>query len=97
MLYKVTLPLGLVEVRLERQGLGLSERGGFEVKWASGCGDALSEETYRTLIKTHLREVYVMQEQAEPSSITLNLASHQLLDDLKGWTKLNYHTKPSGD
>lgn len=84
----VELPLGTVRVNLERSQLALSERGGFEASWAEGEG--ISAETYRTIVKDYLLEVYRAQENAEPGSITLNLASHQLLDDIIGWTKLNY-------
>ena len=86
----VRLPLGLVSVELERSGMDLGRRGGFDAQWAKTETDALSPEVYRNLAKAHLTEVYREQEGGEPPNIALNLASHQLLDDLIGWTKLNY-------
>jgi hypothetical protein len=81
----VKLPLGVVVVQLNRHGLELSDRGGFEVRWAGKAENALSLEDYRAVIKNHLRDVYKKQAGQEPSGITLNLASHQLIDDVIGW------------
>jgi hypothetical protein len=89
----VKLPLGVVVIHLNRDGLGLSDRGGFEARWTEDRADALTLEEYRNIIKKHLREVYKKQTGQEPPSITLNLASHQVLDDVVGWSKLNYHHK----
>jgi hypothetical protein len=85
----VKLPLGHVVIALNREGLELSDRGGFEVRWAEGEANALTLEDYRGIVKTHLRNVYKKQTGQEPPSITLNLASHQLMDDITGWSKLN--------
>lgn len=93
----VRLPLGLVKVELERSGMDLGRRGGFEAHWATNDTDALSPEAYRNFAKQHLREVYEREEGIQPSNITLNLASHQLLDDLIGWSKLNFHSLKRDD
>ncbi len=88
----VRTPLGIVVVTLDRQGIGLGERGGFEARWASqevNEQEVLGLESYRRVVKAHLKEVYLEEEKREPPGITLNLASHQLIDDLVGWTKLN--------
>ena len=95
--HKVAFPLGLVEVRLERSDLDLNDRGGFEASWAVE-GEGLAPEAYRSIFKTYLHDLYVARHGAEPGKVALNLASHQLLDDITGWTKLNYQSKPvSGD
>ncbi len=88
----VEMPLGVVVVTLDRAGLELSQRGGFEVRWADSDegNEALTPEAYRKVVKAHLAEVYEREVGRKPSSISLNLASHQLMDDLEGWTKLNY-------
>ena len=89
--HTVELPLGRVVVTLERAGLELSQRGGFEARWADPDeGEALTPEAYRKIVKAHLAEVYEREVGREPFNIPLNLASHQLMDDLEGWTKLNY-------
>ena len=85
----VHLPLGVVLVKLDRRGLGLGERGGFEARWADSEMGVMGLEAYRAVVKEHLKEVYRQQEGGEPGNITLNLASHQLIDDLVGWGKLN--------
>jgi len=72
--------------------MDLGRRGGFEAQWEMTEKDMLSPEEYRKRAKAHLKDVYRLQEGSEPPNITLNLASHQLLDDLIGWTKLNYHS-----
>jgi hypothetical protein len=87
----VRVPLGVVSVTLNRYGLGLGDRGGFEAVWASSSETALTQEEYRSVVKEHLREVYKEQIGQEPPSVTLNLASHQILDDMIGWSKLNYN------
>ena len=91
----VSLPLGTLRVRLERSQLNLGERGGFEASWATDK-EGVSSENYRSIVKDHLRSVYRQREGGEPGSITLNLASHQLMDDLIGWTKLNYREIEDG-
>ena len=91
----VKAPLGIVAVTLDRRGVGLGERGGFEARWASqdeADEEVLGLEPYRRVVKAHLKEVYLEEEGREPPGITLNLASHQLIDDLTGWTKLNART-----
>jgi hypothetical protein len=88
----VALPLGQVLVRLDRSDLDLAERGGFEARWADREThdlEALEPEAYRSLVKAHLAEVYRLREGRGPPGITLNLASHQFIDDLIGWSKLN--------
>jgi hypothetical protein len=89
----VKLPLGSVVVGLNRNGMELADRGGFEVRWAEDATNALTQEEYRGIIKAHLQDVYKKQTGQEPPSITLNLASHQIIDDVVGWSKLNYLTK----
>lgn len=91
----VALPLGTAAVKLDRRGLSLGERGGFEARWVAGAGAALALEDFRKLVKAHLQEVYRQQEGSEPSNVTLNLASHQFVDDLVGWSKLNASSRPS--
>jgi hypothetical protein len=86
----VRLPLGVVVVELNRHGLELGDRGGFVARWAEDGTRALTMDDYRIIVKKHLREVYKKQAGQEPPSITLNLASHQVLDDVVGWSKLNY-------
>ena len=93
----VQFPLGCVEVALERRGLALGDRGGFEACWFEGNVEALEPESFRRLVKLHLQEVYLEQEKTEPASVILNLTSHQLLEDLIGWTKLNYAIKHLDD
>ncbi|MEM6428732.1 MAG: hypothetical protein AAF708_05775 [Deinococcota bacterium] len=96
LVHKVTLPLGDAIITLDRQGLALEERGGFEARWASEVDDSLTEtlEAYRIIVKAHMQEVYVAMRQREPSTISLNLASHQLIDDVVGWSKLNVSSRP---
>lgn len=77
---------------LNRRDLDLGERGGFEAAWASEqmMPDLLEPEAYRNLAKAHLNRVYRERHGRNAPKISLNLASHQLLDDLVGWSKLNY-------
>ena len=89
----VKLPLGTVRVRLERDGLGLGERGGFEAQWVEG-EEGLEPEAYRDIVKAHMASVYKRQTGRTPSKVPLNLASHQLMDDLIGWSKLNAGSSP---
>jgi hypothetical protein len=86
----VKLPLGVVVVELNRHSLELGDRGGFVARWSDNVVDVLTPDHYRILVKNHLREIYQQQTGQEPPSITLNLASHQVLDDIIGWSKLNY-------
>lgn len=93
MRHLVRTPLGVCEVTLQREGLALDERGGFEARWAEADlgGEAMELESYRRLVKTHLGGLYREQHGRDPGGVMLNLASHQLVDDLVGWTKLNWH------
>lgn len=87
--FRVACPLGVVAVVLERSDLDLGERGGFEARWADEEDGALSLELFRQAVKAHLRECYRRRHGSDPGNIALNLASHQLVDDLIGWTRLN--------
>ena len=85
-------PLGVCAVTLERTGLDLGDRGGFEARWASPeKGTALELERFRERVKDHLRVVYRETHGRDPGAVALNLASHQLIDDLVGWTRLNFY------
>lgn len=92
--HRVQTPLGICEVSLERSGLDLSERGGFSARWLEAGSDTDTEiltlEAYRAVVKAYLAELYRQRHGREPGGVTLNLASHQLLDDVIGWTKLNW-------
>ena len=92
MRHLVRTPFGVCAVTLERQGLDLGDRGGFDAAWADTYAEAevLSLEDFRRLVRTYLAELYRAQHGRDPGSVTLNLASHQLIDDLTGWTKLNW-------
>ena len=105
--FVVRLPLGAVNVLLERRGLRLEDRGGFEACWlpeqpgqapeADAVLAALDTEAFRLQVKDYLRELYRQAEGRDPSPITLNLASHQLLEDVIGWSKLNTQLRPRED
>ncbi len=88
----VQFPLGKVFIKLNRETLELNERGGFEAFWSEEA-EALPKEAYFELVKAHFAEVYIDQHKLKPSKITLNLACHQLIDDIEGWTKLNFLNK----
>ena len=85
--------LGIVRVTLNRVDLDLGERGGFEARWATDSEEAevLGLEAYRAVVKLYLAELYRHRHGRAPGTVTLNLASHQLLDDVGGWAKLNAH------
>lgn len=86
----VALPLGRVAVTVDRRGLALSARGGFEAHWAEDRpGSDLAPEAFRLRVREHLRRVARHEEGREPAGIVLNLAAHQLLDDVQGWCRLN--------
>lgn len=86
----VALPLGRVRVRLDRRGLGLGDRGGFEASWAEDeTGEDLDPEGFRQRVKEHLAAVCLVEQGREAPKVTLNLASHQLVEDVIGWTRLN--------
>lgn len=91
MKHLVRTPLGVCEVSLAREGLDLGARGGFEARWATEYekAEVVGLEDYRRLVKVYLADLYKKRHGLEPGSVTLNLASHQLSDDLVGWTKLN--------
>lgn len=88
--HKVRTTLGVCEVKLGRSELDLDERGGFTAHWTEAEGEVLSLEAYRLIVKAYLAELYRARHGRKPGSVTLNLASHQLMDDLTGWTKLNW-------
>lgn len=96
MRHLVRTPLGVCEVTLEREGLALGDRGGFEARWVAGYdeADVLGLEAYRRVVKSYLAALYRAEHGRDPGGVTLNLASHQLIDDLTGWTKLNW--RPGG-
>jgi len=104
MRHLVRTPLGVCEVTLERKGLALGDRGGFEARWAEPgtgaevgavvLGEVLGLEDYRRVVKAYLAALYRAEHGRDPGGVTLNLASHQLIDDLTGWTKLNW--RPGG-
>lgn len=86
---------GICAVTLEREALDLDERGGFVAAWADDTEgkDVLELEAYRKIVKMYLAELYRKKHDREPGTITLNLASHQLIDDVGGWTKLNWRPR----
>ncbi len=87
----VRTPHGVCAVTLEREALDLGERGGFIATWAAETdGEVLEPGAYRQIVKAYLAKLYRERHDREPGSTTLNLASHQLIDDLEGWTKLNW-------
>lgn len=90
LIHRVRTTLGVCEVKLARDGLDLDERGGFSARWAEADGETLDLEAYRRVVKAHLADLYRARHGRDPGSVTLNLASHQLIDDLVGWTKLNW-------
>lgn len=90
LIHKVRTPLGVCEVTLDREGMNLDERGGFSAVWSANDREIVDLETYRGVVKTELAEQYRRLHGREPGALTLNLASHQLIDDLVGWTKLNW-------
>lgn len=89
-IHKVRTPLGVCEVTLERGNMDLEERGGFSARWLDTNGEALDLEAYRSVVKAELAEAYRKKHGRDPGTITLNLASHQLIDDIIGWSKLNW-------
>ncbi len=95
----VAFPLGRVHVAVDRRGLALGARGGFDARWASGDAppdprdaSALPErdrEAFRLEVRAHLRAVARLETGRSPTRPSLNLAAHQLVDDVEGWTRLN--------
>ena len=104
LVHVVRLPLGDAIVILDRRGLALDARGGFKARWADAQEqqsealqpEALQPEAYRALVKDHLNAVYNTLRQRDAPTVSLNLASHQLIDDLIGWSKLNASSRPQG-
>ncbi len=87
------MPLGLCNVTLERGGLDLDERGGFRACWAADTAaktDTLGLEAFRDVVKAELAAQYRLRHSRDPGTVMLNLASHQFIDDLIGWTRLNW-------
>ena len=91
MKHLVRTPLGVCEVGLARESLDLGARGGFEAHWVENVAEdeIVGLEDYRRIVKAYLADLYKKRYGQEPGGVTLNLASHQLIDDLVGWTKLN--------
>jgi hypothetical protein len=86
---RVALPLGTVEVRVDRRGLGLGDRGGFDARWADGGGEPFTAEAFRLRAREHLRAIERGERGRAAPKVALNLASHQLLEDVGGWCHLN--------
>lgn len=84
----VQLPLGTAEVSLDRQGLDLADRGGFEARW-SLAEKAITLEEFHQFIKSYLNALYQQRYGKDAPKIILNLAAHQLVEDVIGWGKLN--------
>ncbi len=99
----VRLPLGPARVRVDRRGLGLGDRGGFVASWAPrghAGGDApgeeaLTPEAFRLELRAHLEACARAAGHAPPTTPMLNLASHQVVDDLLGWSHLNADDAPA--
>jgi hypothetical protein len=88
LIHRVQLVLGIAEITLDRHDLSLADRGGFAARWADG-EEGMDLEVYRNLVKQYLNEIYKVQQAQDAPRVTLNLASHQLIDDITGWSKLN--------
>lgn len=90
---RVALPLGRVAVRVDRRGLGLGDRGGFDARWDDGDDDGdgapLTPEAFRLRLREHLRAIERRERDREAPRIALNLAAHQLIEDVGGWCRLN--------
>jgi hypothetical protein len=99
LVHLIRLPLGDAIVTLDRRGLALDARGGFEARWADARArqtlEVIQPEAYRAIVKDHLNTVYKTLRQRDAPTVSLNLASHQLIDDLIGWSKLNASSRPS--
>lgn len=97
--YLVRTPLGVCVVTLARGDLDLGDRGGFDARWVdadgegTGGGEVIGLETFRGRVKAHLRAAYRGRHGRDPGAVALNLSSHQLIDDLIGWTKLNWRDR----
>jgi hypothetical protein len=91
---RVAFPLGSVVVRVDRRDLGLGDRGGFDAHWDDTPGDVqggapLTLEAFRLRLRSHLQAIERCERGREAPKVALNLASHQLLDDVGGWCRLN--------
>lgn len=99
LVHLVRVPLGDVMVTLDRSGLALDARGGFDARWADATErqtlTALSPEAYRAIVKDHLSAIYRTLRQRDAPTVSLNLASHQFIDDIIGWSKLNASQRPN--
>lgn len=89
LVHSVQLPLGVAEITLDRRGLDLADRGGFEARWVEDA-EAMDLESYRKLVKNYLNEGYRERYKQDAPKVTLNLASYQFIEDVMGWSKLNY-------
>ncbi len=86
----VALPSGAVRVRVDRSGMGLAERGGFEAEWAAAPAvSPMPREAFRLRVRDHLAAVFRAAEGGDPPRVLLNLAAHRLVDDVEGWAHLN--------
>lgn len=56
---------------------------------AAKLSAALTLEAFRLLVAEHLRSVAVEAGDPAPGAVIVNLASHQIVDDLRGWGMLN--------
>jgi hypothetical protein len=83
---------GMVQIRMDRAGLDLTDRGGFEAQWLES-GEAIDHESFRQEVKAYLNRLYKERYGQDAPMVTLNLASHQLVDDVMGWARLNAHIK----
>ena len=93
LIHNVRTTLGVCEVTLKRGALDLDERGGFSARWLEGdaeTAEAMGLEDYRLLVRAYLQELYSKRHGRAPGNVVLNLASHQLIDDIAGWAKLNW-------
>lgn len=85
----VVLPPGVASVTVDRRDVALGSRGGFDAAWVTGGNPVLSLEEFRARVLRHLDVLYRAGGGAAASTAMLNLASHQLVDDLRGWARLN--------
>lgn len=85
----VALAPGVADVTVDRRDVALGSRGGFEAAWVTTDATVVSLEAFRTRVLRHLGALYRAGGGAAAPTAMLNLASHQLLDDLRGWARLN--------
>ena len=70
----VALPLGTVEVRIDRRGLGLGDRGGFDARWPDPAADAGAPVTVPVELDTPAGAVSlftVMAHVGAPADVTV--------------------------